>query len=515
MKTLYFYFSVLLGCSLAIISCKKTDFYLKNGFGKPALTHQAYGLKASYTAALLYDHTLQLSLNVRDTQNKILFNEALRIPAQDEEVGYTISTLITEKVQKIAPKTDKSVITKIAYLLDDMLQDFTNNNTTETIRQWESQGLFIMSALVKATRRQIKAGAKRYADLLMHTPFPAIYAASLGDISATSALSYSNIAPVVSKTTSQQTPFPYWTYWATHTPLSTNTTYEGFNRGLSSFILNEDIYLNVANFIRYAQTTNRTPQEKSAGAALIPVLQQFQTPVVSLQELLTAFRKYYRKDFEKAFNMAKERGEVTGEFNEEDLFKKNECKGWKRFASIVAGGWGILGTDWGCCGNYKGCCWHANPVCYTHDAMCAKCGANNPINPAIGAALCLPGCRPEGDHPPPSPTSPPIYTGGGRGNGGGGSGGFLPAEPCIQCSEICPLYSVIKTTLKALEQNIATGTTIDTDFFRDMSPEAFEHFLQLCVPVSEYNKIRTLYYYERNPINMEEELERIRKNIDL
>lgn len=184
----------------------------------------------------------------------------------------------------------------------DMIDHVTTGLKTKEIKSLQVQGLFMSNSLLKATKRKLNS--------------------------------------VNINNRSVQEDF-------------TNTVYEGFNREMSSFDLNEDIILNIADFKSFIQSDPQNSLAKG-GYVFSEILDSESGINLTLQELMIDIEQY----------------------------KNNHPEN----IDPVSRSWWPRGSDYGCCGNYRGPCYYWHPVCYIHDKMCTDCTPR---------WFCFSGCVPD------------------------------------------------------------------------------------------------------------------------
>lgn len=119
---------------------------------------------------------------------------------------------------------------------------------------------------------------------------------------------------------------------------------------MSSFILQENLKLNVKNFL---SEINQNPELaiQEGGYFYKEVLKNITTDEISITELIINLREYTKNNP-----------------NEFDAF------GWPK------------GSSHGCCGNYSEPCLHFHWACYVHDKLFTRCTPR---------WFCLSGCVPD------------------------------------------------------------------------------------------------------------------------
>ena len=142
--------------------------------------------------------------------------------------------------------------------------------------------------------------------------------------------------------------------------LSDQTVCEGYLRGQSPFVLNEDIIVNVQSFLNTISQDLAGGQNSDQGLYVFQeVLKNELNSSISYMELLVKIDSYRLQH---------------PELNEDNPGDINSYSWWPS------------GGTHGCCGNYNGPCWYWHPWCYVHDKICANC------NPRW---FCFDGCKPD------------------------------------------------------------------------------------------------------------------------
>lgn len=377
-------FTIIIVC-LATSACQRVIDLQRLPIEDVSFDYTFGTTKAHYGAHKQLNH-LTLYLSVKNNRGENILKEQLQINTQSPSLSDHLSELITQKSQEWTTKKNFKTMLHLSYVLDDMVEDFALKNNNPTLSQLENQGLFIWDALIKSTKRQLKYQRQIHQAFLKRdlSIFP-VYSASLNPFSQNN----NPIFQIMHTSSVDKNPSSFQNladFLQNDVPLLSNTVYEGFNRGISSFILNEDIYLNIKNLNKEAEGTDEI------GRLFLPILNKMTKPAVSMQELLLNFKDYYRQDLEKGFELAKKAGRIPPE----EVFPEfiGKLFGLCLFPfSLFA-----KGSTHGCCGNYRGPCFCWNPICWIHDKACKCCGKR----------LCFSGCKP--DPGCSSPTPPPSST---------------------------------------------------------------------------------------------------------
>lgn len=344
---------------LLLCTCQKTakTFTIDTDKLLSHFDYRQYEWNIRYETRQIEQNQLNIRFIIQNSKKKYTIDEQFIVNTKVPYLGTHISTIITTKAKELAAKNNLKTMVQLSYLLDNMLDSFAVNKNRDTLLKIENQGLFIVNSLIKSAKRQIKNKQNGYIAFFknhFNGSFPQIYTASFYN---------ENTKSTTSSETETPTPMTLedWkTFFREEVPLSSNTTYEGFNRGLSPYLLNEDIYVNIA------QLNQKIKDDPSRGGILFqPLLQKIHKPAISLQELLLSFRDFYREDLEKGFLLAQKEGKIPQAVSfPEDIDELG------RFCFF---GGGLQGSDHGCCGNYSGCCAFWHPICRIHDELCTRC----------------------------------------------------------------------------------------------------------------------------------------------
>lgn len=141
------------------------------------------------------------------------------------------------------------------------------------------------------------------------------------------------------------------------TPGYVQDVYEGYELGLSGFVLNEDIIVNRQALLNIVNSDDASGLYTGQGLYVFQeVLNNIPYSTFTLKDLLA----------ELSFYEAQHPENIT--------------------ASGCGIGWWPSGSSHGCCGNYSGCCYHVHWVCYVHDKICTNCKPR---------WFCFSGCVPD------------------------------------------------------------------------------------------------------------------------
>jgi hypothetical protein len=262
----------------------------------------------------IQDDNIAKSIN----ENFIINIEKLNL-SDLSDLSVNISNQISFKQKELSKKFSKAEIERIAAAMKNLIDNETKNIEIEDLKDLKMQGLFMSYSLVKSINRQLIKNKEKTENLNLRS----------------------------SSLDGEYLDAPIYT---------TNTVYEGFNRGLSSFALIEDLIINVNDLSSYIDEDLQYAEEK--GFLFVQeILNSFNTSNVSIYELDQAIVAYTR------FNPEKFEGETS------PLSLR-----WPK------------GSDHGCCGNYSGPCLYWHWACYVHDVLCTNCDPG---------WFCLPGCVPD------------------------------------------------------------------------------------------------------------------------
>lgn len=248
----------------------------------------------------------QLSFNIQIEDKNINFalNEDFIVETTQPGLGDRLTDLIKQKAKRLKLTIDIAETKKIDAVMEAMRAGIISSMKGAELKDLRTQGLYVSGSLIKTILRaqngkstEVAINGIRKDDLYELTPDP------------------------------------------------NATVYAGFDRGLSGFVLNEDIVVNVADFRSYAAAG-------TTGAAefITYVLTQENpnAPTMTMAEVTVGMDRWL-SFFEPA----------------------------KRYNGS--------GSSWGCCGNYNGPCYASNPLCYVHDYLCQRCDH----------WWCFGGCKPD------------------------------------------------------------------------------------------------------------------------
>lgn len=293
-------FTLLIG----LVSCnnEQIDNISPQNETQKNFSFEKNNIKIDYTGEIIDNHLLidfKINNDVKES-----FNVNLNKLSFPED----ISNQITKKQKRLSKEYSLSEINSLVSIMDEMIISKTENINGKDLRDMKVQGLFICNSLIKSINRLV-----RHNDIQNYRRD--------GDVQ------------------------------------TTNTVYEGFNRELSSFSLDEDIQVNVQDYITYIEQNPELSQEK--GFTFVKVILENKTSsTISLTELQNEILQFT--------------------IDNPNMFEGE--------ADPSTGYRWPSGSSHGCCGNYSGPCYFWHPVCWVHDKMCSDCSPS---------WFCLSGCVPD------------------------------------------------------------------------------------------------------------------------
>ncbi|RXQ87770.1 hypothetical protein EO244_16110 [Ancylomarina salipaludis] len=288
-KTLFVYLILV----VILLSCNKmrNEDHLNDESIK--ISHNEENNQISYIANV-ENNILNMNMTIENRSKSFFFNESLKIDPSNENL---IADIITENAIKLSEKYSLQTIDKLSYLVMRTINSELNSMSKVDINKIENQGLIMYYSLLKTTKRKITSSFK----------------------------SSKNTLPLIS------------------------TVSQGFLLNKTSFIFNEDIDINVPNFIKFINNNPNFSSEVGE-RILSDVLGCFDEEKITLQDLMNKI-------------------ELTA------MEENSRTKSW----------W-PSGSAHGCCGNYSGPCYYGHPICYIHDVMCITCTPR---------WFCFSGCVPD------------------------------------------------------------------------------------------------------------------------
>lgn len=298
--------------SLLTYSCSKEN---KGPNEEPqnTLSFKENGISVEYSSKIV-DGLLNFSINIQDDKTGNGIVEDFKVNTDRKLLTTDISNQITLKQRRLSPMFSKAEINNMLTVMDDMITSITNNITDKELLDLKIQGLFMSKSLVQSINRQIIKNSQN------------------------SSLSTSS----------------FFDEFQDAAVFTSNTVYEGFNRGFSSFALSEDLIVNINEFDSAINQGFQNTQSKEF-QFIQTVLGNITSNHVSVYELEVELVRYTENNPEKF------EGPVS-------TFGYQ----WPK------------GSDHGCCGNYDGDCLYFHPICYLHDKICQNCTPK---------WFCLPGCK--------------------------------------------------------------------------------------------------------------------------
>jgi hypothetical protein len=298
--------------SLLIYSCSKEN-KIPNGAPQHTLSFKENGISVNYSSNI-EDGFLNFSIHIQDDKSGNSIAEAFKVNTDKKLLSADITEQINLKQRSLSPKFSQTEISNMLTVMNNMIHSITTNITDKELLDLKVQGLFMSKSLLQSINRQIIKNNQN---------------------SSFSTSSFLND-------------------YEDATVFTSNTVYEGFNRGFSSFSLSEDLIVNIKDF--EGAINQGSQNTKSAEFQFIQTaLGNIHANNVSIYELEVELVRYTEN------NPDKFEGSVS-------------TFGYK---------W-PKGSDHGCCGNYDGDCLFFHPICYLHDKMCQNCTPR---------WFCLPGCK--------------------------------------------------------------------------------------------------------------------------
>ena len=192
--------------SLIIYSCSK-DKKEVNDAPQKVLNFKENKISVAY-ASTIDNGFLNFSINIQDEESGKGIKEDFAINTDKTQLPKEISKQITEKQKALSSKFTASEISKILSVMNNMISTLTLNMADDDLLDLKVQGLFMSKSLVQSINRQILKNDEN------------------------SSFSVSSIR----------------NEFLDAKIFTSNTVYEGFNRGFSTFSLSEDLIVNVRDF---------------------------------------------------------------------------------------------------------------------------------------------------------------------------------------------------------------------------------------------------------------------------
>lgn len=300
-KLLYLPLMLATFLCIGLFSCEKQETGAVASKTLKAFEFSKDNVKIKYKGDIV-DNVLSFNISLSTNNGEKSIDESFNIDISKPSFGQDVADEISEKSIKLASMFDKREIDAICSVFIDMVNHITVGLKIKEIKSLQVQGLFMSNSLFKATKRKLNNTSL-------------------------------NIRSVQGE--------------------FTNTVYEGFNREMSSFDLNEDIVLNIADFQSYIQSDPQNSLAKG-GYVFSEILGTKSGTELTLQELMVDIEQYKN----------------THPANIDPVSLR----------------WWPSGSSHGCCGNYSGPCYYWHPVCYVHDRMCSTCTPR---------WFCFDGCNPD------------------------------------------------------------------------------------------------------------------------
>lgn len=298
--------------SIFIYSCTKD---VKNSSETPQkiLNFKENKISVSYVSNVV-NGLLNFSIGIQDDETGKSIEEEFSVSTDRAKLAKEISKQISAKQKVLSAKFTADEISRILKAMNNMISNVTLNIADDDLLDLEVQGLFMSKSLIQSINRQILKNNENssFSVSAIHTDF---LDAEI---------------------------------------FTSNTVYEGFNRGFSSFSLSEDLIVNVDDFSNTINQNSQAAQQMEA-VFIKDVLNQVNNNNISIFEL--------------------EKNLVSFTANNPDKFEGEVSPLGYRWPK---------GSDHGCCGNYDGNCLYFHPICYLHDKMCKNCTPR---------WFCLPGCK--------------------------------------------------------------------------------------------------------------------------
>ncbi len=302
-----------------IFSCNKSiESKVNDPIAEKEFHFNANNLSISYSGKVIND-SLNFTISIKDISSNKSIEESFVAGTDRTTLGKSIADQITAKQAILKNKFDLAEIKKLVTTMDDMVNFVTRNMKIEELKSLSTQGLFMSNSLIKSVHRRIVSSA--------------FSASTAGN-------------PIVGTTAQSDS----------NNTATSNSVYEGFNRELSSYTLEEDLVVNVAYLKNYINSNTAYAQEKG---------------FLFVRDILNTYSQT----------------SVTVYKLEEDIinYTANNPNKFEGTVSSRGFAWPI-GSSHGCCGNYSGPCMFWHPVCHLHDALCSNCSPR---------WFCLSGCIPD------------------------------------------------------------------------------------------------------------------------
>lgn len=332
------FFCALIICSTIITACRKSFF------DRPEThlnkTHNEYVVDYQSTCK---DSILRFTVEItKKGQSTVIVNEAIEIDLKGNRYLKTINQDLKQRSldQKYSILSLKEA-RDICISLREAITDHSKSLTPEQLKNPNIQGMHMSLAFTRHILKNKLGTSKLKSDLY----------ARKNARSSTDTPVDNDDEPTLSQ------------------PSYAQDVFEGYEVGLSAFVMNEDIIVNKQVFLNIVnQDIAATAQDDQGLYVFQHVLNNITSNSFTLKDMLSAIDAYV------------------------SLHPENIASG----SGDCLGGWWPTGHSHGCCGNYSGCCWYWHPACYIHDKMCINCKPR---------WFCFSGCVPGDDTPvdPPKP----------------------------------------------------------------------------------------------------------------
>ena len=198
--------SIALISSLVIYSCRK-DVKESSDAPQKIMNFKENKISVAYTSSIV-NGFLNFSIDIKDDESGKSIKEDFNINTDKTQLSKEISKQITAKQKALSSQFSASEIAKILSTMNNMISSVTVNIADDDLLDLNVQGLFMSKSLVQSINRQILKNNQN------------------------SSFSVSAIR----------------NDYMDAEIFTSNTVYEGFNRGFSSFSLSEDLIVNVDEF---------------------------------------------------------------------------------------------------------------------------------------------------------------------------------------------------------------------------------------------------------------------------
>lgn len=271
MKTFYFKSVITFICVLLInVSSAQSGQWLHND--------EKNGIQITYDFRLNVDKgdsslTLNLTVNDKNSNQTFEYGEIELTPKNVLDSNY-LSSLLSAKYAALWKQYGREIILKHSDALSTMVLNVRDSISQRNQHSFVYQGLFMYQSLLNATKRDIKNN---------------------GNVSFTVMSSY-----IVA---------------------------------ISSFICEEEVYINIPDFKKYLQERKEWDKENKGIDYYLGALENEKATELNMVEITIRLENYFQNQFAR-------------------WPQRGEC---------------------GCCGNYSGPCYFWNKICLAHDMTCQRC----------------------------------------------------------------------------------------------------------------------------------------------